>query len=65
MSLGDGQILDLKDAIVAAFRPIENLLVVMGGAPVDGGGETTRLCSEIGVELARSFRVKLDAAWKD
>ena len=62
MSLGDAQILDLKDAIVAAFRPMENLFRVMGGASVDEGGETARLCSEIGQELARSFRVKLDAA---
>ncbi len=62
MSLGDAQILDLKDAIVAAFRPMENLFVVMGSASVAEGGETARLCSEIGQELARSFRAKLDAA---
>ncbi len=40
MSLGDAQILDLKDAIVAAFRPMENLFVVMGSASVAEGGET-------------------------
>lgn len=62
MSLGDDQILDLKDVIVAAFRPMESLFRVMGSASVDEGGETAQLCSEIGVELARSFRVKLDAA---
>ena len=61
MSLGDAQILDLKDAIVAAFRPMENLFVVMGSASVAEGGEMARLYSEIGQELARSFRVKLDA----
>lgn len=61
MSLGDDQ-LDLKDSIFAAFRPIENLFRVMGSASVAEGGEMARLCSEIGQELARSFRVKLDAA---
>ena len=61
MNLGDAQILDLKDAIVAAFRPMENLFVVMGSASVAEGGEMARLYSEIGQELARSFRVKLDA----
>lgn len=62
MSLGDDQILDLKDAIIATFRPMENLFVVMGSASVDEGGEMARLCSEIGQELSRSFRTKLDAA---
>ncbi|MYL85186.1 hypothetical protein GTA51_18980 [Desulfovibrio aerotolerans] len=62
MSLGDDQLLDLKDSIFAAFRPIESLFKVMGSASVDEGGETTRLCSEIGLELARIFRGKLDAA---
>ena len=62
MILGDDQILDLKDSIFAAFRPVENLFVVMGSASVDEGGEMARLCSEIGQELARGFRVKLDAA---
>ena len=61
MSLRDDQLLELKDAIVNAFRPIENLFTVMGSASVDEGGEMARLCSEIGQELARSFRVKLDA----
>lgn len=40
---------------------MENLFKVMGSASVGEGGETARLCSEIGLELARSFRVKLDA----
>ena len=62
MSLGDDHLLDLKDELAAAFRPMENLFKVMGSASVGGGGETARLCSEIGLELARSFRVKLDAA---
>jgi hypothetical protein len=61
MSLGDDQLLDLKDAVANAFRPIESLFTVMGSASVDEGGEMARLCSEIGQELARSFRVKLDA----
>ena len=34
----------------------------MGSASVAEGGEMARLCSEIGQELARSFRAKLDAA---
>jgi len=58
----EDQLLDLKDSIVAAFRPMENLFVVMGSASVAEGGEMARLCSEIGQELARSFRAKLDAA---
>ena len=60
MNLGDDQ-LDLKDSIFAAFRPIENTFRVMGSASVAEGGEMARLYSEIGQELARSFRVKLDA----
>jgi len=59
MSLGDDQLLDLKDAIATAFRPMENLFKIMGSASVDEGGEMARLCSEIGQELARSFRAKL------
>ena len=61
MSLGDDQ-LDLKDSIFAAFRPVENLFVVMGSASVAEGGEMARLYSEIGQELARNFRAKLNAA---
>ncbi len=63
MSLGDAQILDLKDAIVAAFRPMENLFVVMGSASVAEGGETARLCSEIGQELARAFAPSSMPPW--
>ena len=62
MSLGDDQLLDLKDAIFAAFRPIENLFRIMGSASVAEGGEMAQLYSEIGQELARSFRTKLNAA---
>ncbi|EHJ48946.1 hypothetical protein DFW101_2944 [Solidesulfovibrio carbinoliphilus subsp. oakridgensis] len=62
MDLGDDQLLELKDAIVNAFRPVENLFHICSHLSVDEGGETARLCSEIGLELARSFRVKLDAA---
>ena len=62
MNLGGNQLIDLKDEVLSSFRPMENLFKILGWVSMDESGETAQLCSEIGLELARSFRAKLDAA---
>ena len=53
--------LDLYDALVSRFTPIEQLFKVMGGLDPGavGGGELVRSCAEIGSALAAQFREKL------
>jgi hypothetical protein len=62
MSQEDIQLIDLKDAVLNAFRPIEHLFRIMSKASLEDGGEMARHCAEVGLELARGFRVKLDVA---
>ena len=50
----------LKDEIITAFRPIEQLFKIMDKSSPESSGELTRSYSEIGLELCRSFRRRLD-----
>ncbi|MEL7640326.1 MAG: hypothetical protein AAGU21_11845 [Solidesulfovibrio sp.] len=54
-------ILTLKDKIITAFRPIEQLFQIMDSTSVDLYGELTRSYSEVGITLCKNFRQHLDA----
>ena len=52
--------LTLKDEIITAFRPIEQLFKIMDKSSPESSGELPRAYGEIGLELCRNFRRKLD-----
>jgi len=52
--------LTLKDEIVTAFRPIEQLFKIMDKSSPESSGELIRAYGEIGLELCRNFRRRLD-----
>ena len=52
--------LTLKDEIITAFRPIEQLFQIMDSTSVELYGELTRSYSEVGVTLCKNFRQHLD-----
>uniref|UniRef100_I2Q6G8 Uncharacterized protein n=1 Tax=Desulfovibrio sp. U5L TaxID=596152 RepID=I2Q6G8_9BACT len=54
-------ILTLKDEIITAFRPIEQLFKIMDTSSVEIYGELTRIYAEVGITLCQNFRQKLDA----
>ena len=51
----------LKDEIITAFRPIEQLFQIMDSTSVELYGELTRSYSEVGITLCKNFRQRLDA----
>jgi hypothetical protein len=53
--------LTLKDEIITAFRPIEQLFQIMDSTSVELYGELTRSYSEVGITLCKNFRQHLDA----
>jgi len=53
--------LTLKDEIITAFRPIEQLFQIMDSTSVVLYGELTRSYSEVGITLCKNFRHRLDA----
>ena len=53
--------LTLKDEIITAFRPIEQLFQIMDSTSVELYGELTRSYSEVGITLCKNFRQRLDA----
>ncbi len=53
--------LTLKDDIIIAFRPIEQLIQIMDSTSVELYGELTRSYSEVGITLCKNFRQRLDA----
>jgi hypothetical protein len=61
MELQGKNLLELKDEIINAFRPIEQLFKVMDTSSVEVYGELTHTFSEIGTTLCQNFRHKLDA----
>ena len=52
--------LTLKDEIIIAFRPIEQLFQIMDSTSVELYGELTRSYSEVGITLCKNFRQRLD-----
>lgn len=52
---------NIKDEIINAFRPIEQLFKIMDTSSTEIYGELTHSFSEIGKELCQNFRQKLDA----
>jgi len=54
--------LDQLDEMLRLFRPIEQLIMVMGKVDPSavGGGELCQGCSEIGLNLAAQFRKELE-----
>ena len=61
MGQKDHDLLQIKDEIVNAFRPIEQLFKIMDTSSVEIYGELTRSYAEVGITLCQSFRQKLDA----
>ena len=61
MGQKDHDLLQIKDEIVNAFRPIEQLFKIMDTSSVEIYGELTRLYADVGITLCQSFRQKLDA----
>ncbi|WP_428561068.1 MAG: hypothetical protein ACP59X_18075 [Solidesulfovibrio sp. DCME] len=53
--------LTLKDKIIIAFRPIEQLFQIMDSTSIELYGELTRSYSEVGITLCKNFRQRLDA----
>jgi len=51
--------LTLKDEIIKAFRPIEQLFRVMDTSGLDVDGTIIRCYAEIGLELTGTFRDRL------
>ena len=54
-------LLQSKDEIFNAFRPIEQLFKIMDTSSVEIYGELTRSYADVGITLCQSFRQKLDA----
>jgi len=52
--------LTLRDEIITAFRPIEQLFQIMDSTSVELYGELTRSYSEVGITLCKNFRQRLD-----
>ena len=52
--------LTLKDEIINAFRPIEQLFKIMDTSGLDVDGAIIRCYAEIGLELTGTFRDKLE-----
>ena len=60
MSQKDHDLLQSKDEIFNAFRPIEQLFKIMDMSSVEIYGELTRSYADVGITLCQSFRQKLD-----
>ena len=61
MGQKDHDLLQIKDEIVNAFRPIEQLFKIMDTSSVEIYGELTRSYADVGITLCQSFRQNLDA----
>ena len=61
MSQKDHDLLQSKDEIFNAFRPIEQLFKIMDTSSVEIYGQLTRSYADVGTTLSQSFRQKLDA----
>jgi len=61
MGQKDHDLLQTKDEIFNAFRPIQQLFKIMDTSSVEIYGELTRSYAEVGITLCQNFRQKLDA----
>ena len=61
MGQKDHDLLQSKDEIFNAFRPIEQLFKIMDTSSVEIYGQLTRSYADVGITLCQSFRQKLDA----
>ena len=61
MGQKDHDLLQTKDEIFNAFRPIEQLFKIMDTSSVEIYGELTRSYADVGITLCQNFRQKLDA----
>jgi len=52
--------LDMKSAIISAFRPIDQLFKIMDTTAIEVDGAILRSYAEIGLELTGNFRRKLE-----
>ena len=52
--------LTLKDEIINAFRPIEQLFKIMDKSSPEVSGDVTRPYGEVGLVLCENFRSKLE-----
>ena len=60
MGQKDHDLLQTKDEIFNAFRPIQQLFKIMDTSFVEIYGELTRSYADVGITLCQSFRQKLD-----
>ena len=54
-------LLQSKDEIFNAFRPIEQLFKIMDTSSIAIYGNLTRTYADVGITLCQNFRQKLDA----
>jgi len=52
--------LHMKDEIIDAFRPIEQLFRVMDNSSLEGDGLLVQYCGEIGLALTANFRNRFE-----
>jgi len=65
MSQKDHDLLQSKDEIFNAFRPIQQLFKIMDTSSVEIYGELTRSYADVGITLCKNFRQRLDAILTD
>ena len=61
MGQKDHDLLQTKDEIFNAFRPIEQLFKIMDTSSVEIYGHLTRSYADVGITLCKNFRKRLDA----
>ncbi|BAH74484.1 hypothetical protein [Solidesulfovibrio magneticus] len=61
MDQKDHALLQTKDEIFNAFRPIEQLFKIMDTSSVEIYGQLTRSYADVGITLCQNFRQHLDA----
>jgi hypothetical protein len=55
----------IRNEIINAFRPIEQLFKIMDTSSVEIYGELTRSSAEVGITLCQNFRNKVDSILGD
>lgn len=55
----------IRNEIINAIRPIEQLFKIMDTSSVEVYGELTRSAAEVGISLCQHFRQKVDAILND